>query len=288
MSAKYKIHPAIGIARVGNSENEFYLAPESPGALPTQCDEWGNEKLGPKNKIPLPVESFKNGNSEVKRQAARFKIFVYDDKHPEGRELKIGDKIHGIGSHGKLLDIQWTAYVANKKASWFQFKQLEGEHGYSPTHPLRNPDIVDSKKRQKLIIDPGPQTIVGKRAKAEFAKGKNPSYAQIFPPPLAPYSIDTLGEIRTNDNHNLIVLGGLGRSGSYKTEFSEPRISYYANNPGWFDDTADGPITAFLAYWDEIDQQVRYQTVEDPAWVIVGYPGYAPEIEDMVSVDEVV
>lgn len=30
----YKIHPAIGIARVGNSPIAFYLAPESTGTLP--------------------------------------------------------------------------------------------------------------------------------------------------------------------------------------------------------------------------------------------------------------
>jgi hypothetical protein len=29
----YKIHPAIGTARVGNSD-EYYLAPETPGGLP--------------------------------------------------------------------------------------------------------------------------------------------------------------------------------------------------------------------------------------------------------------
>ena len=211
-------------------------------------------------------------------------------KAPDGRELKIGDMIHGIGSKGKLVDIQWTAYVANKKACWYQFQQLAGEHGYAPDHPLRNPDITDPMQRQKLIIDPGPQTIVGKRAKAEFARGKNPAYAQIFPPKLKPYDIDTLGEIRTNDDHNLIVLGGHGRSGSYEnTEnaFGEPRITSYCNNPGWFDDISDGPVTALLAYWDDFNQQLRYVQVEDPAWVVVGYPGYAPEIEDMISMDEV-
>ena len=288
MTATYKIHPAIGIARVGNSENDFYLAPERAGQLPTQCDEWGNELLDTGSKKPLKVAHFKNENSEVKKQAARFKISVYDEEHPAGRVLKIGDHIQGIGSQGKLIDIQWTAYLANKKACWYQFKQLEGEHGYSKDHPLRNADITDPKERQKLIIDPGPQTVVGKRAKAEFARGKNPAYAQIFPPPLQPFAIDTLGEIRTNDDHQLIVLGGLGRSGSYKTAFGEPKISSYSNSPGWFDDISDGPVTAHLVYWDAEDEQVRYQPVDDPSWVVVGYPSYAPEIEDMVSMDEVI
>ena len=35
-------------------------------------------------------------------------------------------------------NIHWYAYLANKKASWYEFKELEGEHGYAPRHPLRN------------------------------------------------------------------------------------------------------------------------------------------------------
>ena len=37
--ATYKIHPGIGIARLGNSDTEFYLAPETPAGLPMECDE---------------------------------------------------------------------------------------------------------------------------------------------------------------------------------------------------------------------------------------------------------
>ncbi|WP_461325581.1 LodA/GoxA family CTQ-dependent oxidase [Bradyrhizobium barranii] len=32
--ATYRIHPGIGIARLGNSDSEFYLAPETP---PRRC-----------------------------------------------------------------------------------------------------------------------------------------------------------------------------------------------------------------------------------------------------------
>ena len=53
--ATYRIHPGIGIARLGNSETEFYIAPETPAEAqnvtaehqvvvvpsptPTVCDE---------------------------------------------------------------------------------------------------------------------------------------------------------------------------------------------------------------------------------------------------------
>ena len=33
---RYAVHPTIGIARVGNSKHEFYLAPELPGEIPVR------------------------------------------------------------------------------------------------------------------------------------------------------------------------------------------------------------------------------------------------------------
>src|SRR3954466_841732 len=133
--ATYRIHPGIGIARLGNSGTEFYLAPETPAALPLACDSFGNPLHGADGVTPVPIKTFKDAQGRVKRQAARFQIFVYDDESPEGRPLKIGDKISGGGNQGTLIDIQWQVYVANKKSVWYRFQQLEGEHGYSPTHP---------------------------------------------------------------------------------------------------------------------------------------------------------
>ncbi|MCA9964850.1 MAG: LodA/GoxA family CTQ-dependent oxidase, partial [Anaerolineales bacterium] len=78
----FKIHPAIGIARLGNSDTDFYLAPESPGQLPTEYDVNGQEK---------PVEQFRDSQKRIKRQAARFRVYVYDSDNEAGREIKIGD-----------------------------------------------------------------------------------------------------------------------------------------------------------------------------------------------------
>jgi hypothetical protein len=56
-----KIHPAIGVARVGNSPDEFFIGPERP---------WER---------PDPPGGFKDGQCRVKRQAARFRLFAYND-----------------------------------------------------------------------------------------------------------------------------------------------------------------------------------------------------------------
>src|SRR5262249_27482332 len=139
-----------------------------------------------------------------------------------------------------------------------------------------------------------------KKRTAQFAKDNSPGTPESFPPPLQPNSISTLGELRSvtgPDGHNrLLVLGGLGNSGSAKTGIGQPSIQHYANNDGWFDDTSDGPVRANLVIQvSKIDghpapPNMSPQTVpvDVPAWVITGYPRYAPQIVDIVTMDDLV
>jgi len=282
--ATYKIHPGIGIARLGNSDTEFYLAPETPAGLPMACDAAGNQRFGPDGIAPVLVTRFRDAEGRIKRQAARFQVFVYDEESPEGRPLKIGDKIEGGGNHGTLTEIRWQVYLANKKACWYEFDTTLGEHGYPPGTPLRNADVT---QRSRLIIDPGPRTVGSNKRRAAFDRSGEGSYATSFPPPLSPNPIDTLGELMLDDAGRAIVLGGHGCSGSEKTGPGEPHTEDYANNDGWYDDTSDGPVMARLVMYSEEVTRTRYIDVEYPAWVIVGYPRYVPEILDMVTMDEV-
>ena len=324
MATKFKIHPAIGIARVGDSTTGFYLAPESPGALPIACDQNGNTTVNPDGTEAV-ISNFKDSSGAVYRQGARFRVYVYDDASPAGREVKIGERLQfivpktGQSVTGAVTNIKWTAYLANKKANWYEFQQLEGEHGYSASHPLRNAGITDVGDRQRLIIDPGPQSISYTDPTkapsnpnvnvAQFAEGQNPDSAQTFPPPLDPFSISTLGEMMATQQtvktggsqstfNRLVVLGGYGNSGSMNGGFGQPSIQTYANNDGWFDDISDGPVLAQISY-DVLKQDPKdpnkwvstggkgTAVVDVSAWVIVGYPRYAPQIQDMVTLDDV-
>jgi hypothetical protein len=306
----YKIHPAIGIARLGNSPDSFYISPERTGAPPIDCGPDGIPIT--KNGVEQPVTQYKDSSNRIRRQAARFRVYVYDDQNKDGRELKIGDVVTaaqvkgrrrtGQLVTGKLIDIEWTVYLANKKASWYEFAQLEGEHGYPSSHPLRNAGITDAGQRQNLIIDPGPRTVAWanpKKRTASFAKGTAQGNPESFPPDnLTPHSVTTLGQLMSttgSDGHNrLLVLGGLGNSGSAKQGFGEPSIQHYANNDGWFDDTSDGPVTANLIIQVEtIDgtpappgMGPQRIPVDSSAWVITGYPRYAPQIVDIVTMDD--
>ncbi|HEU0297933.1 MAG TPA: LodA/GoxA family CTQ-dependent oxidase, partial [Longimicrobium sp.] len=287
----YRIHPAVGIARLGNSPDEFYISPETPAALPIQCDAQGNATLTPDGKAEQTVTTFKDARGRVKRQAARFQVYVYDDESPEGRPLELGAWIGGGGNQGTLVDIEWRVWLANKKASWYEFEQLDGEHGYEKDHPRRNPDVKGKQARRHLMIDPGPRAVnTTTQRSAEFGRDGTDLYAPTFPPELKPNSIDTLGALKTDDRGRLLVLGGYGNSGSYNYgKFAQPRIDHYANNDGWFDDTSDGPVMARLVMQSpEAEGNLRYVDVEYPAWVLAAYPGYVPEILDMVTMDDVI
>lgn len=305
MQTRYKIHPSIGVARLGNSEH-FYIGPETLSGLPIQCDDQGNPILGPGGQ-EQPVTGFRDAEQKILRQAARFRVVMYDDAHPDGIELAPqngttpGTIVSGSEGSGELIAIQWVVWMGNKKASWYQFKELNGEHGYlKKDSRLRNKSVSN---RQALVIDPGPVFVatqnpnnpssVTTATSAEMALGQNPMWTQSFPPPLQPASISSLGSVRLDDDSRLLVVGAYGNSGSMLTGLGQPEITHFANNDGWFDDIADGPVTAVLWYLPTPDQSTTPPVanpvplqITDPAWCVVGYPRFAPQIPDMITLDD--
>jgi hypothetical protein len=235
-----KIHPAIGIARVGNSPDQFFAGPEMPGV----CDvpPGGYKDAGEPGKGIPP---------RVKRQAARFRIFGYDGDGKAVGELAASE-----------ATITWTVHLANNKAEWFEFDGGDGEHN-KPTAPRRNKKITD---RKKLMIDPGPRTITGPGKSALFTGGEFMG----IPVPL--------GEIRTEKDGRLLVIGGFGKSGSSD---KAPPIKHYANNDGWYDDVSDGPVTAQVTLKD------GRQLTATPSWVIVGPPDFSPPTRHFITFHDI-
>jgi hypothetical protein len=283
MAITYKIHPAIGTARVGNSA-EYYLAPETPGGLPLDRTTGKPIYTGPG--VP-PQNIFHDVSGALKKQAARFKVYAYDSANPAdpGTRVQVGTtKVNGKTVTG----IEWTVYLANKKTSWFQFMQLTGsgmanDAGYNQNNanhakknPLRfskalgtsdDPSTINDAKRKQLVLDPGPRTVSGPKAPAQEFK--------IASKGLKPFDITTLGRILTDADCNLIVLGGEGSSG---TTDKPIKAKDYANNNGWFDDTSDGPVSGALVLQDG-----SKVAIDAPAWVLCGVPKYAPEVINVVS-----
>jgi hypothetical protein len=210
MATIYRIHPAIGIARVGNSP-EFFIGPE---------------RL---REVPEPSGGFKDAQCRVKRQVARFRIFAH---HDNGTVDEITDA---------EADITWTVHLVNKKAAY------SGRGNTTET-------------ADDLSIDPGARSTTGPNQQQLFDTGVIRFSGQ-------PGTTVPLGEMRSDTQNRLLVLGGSGHSASPGGN----GIGDFWGNAGWYDDVADGPVTASIT--------LHASNTSPPvvgAWVITAPPKFAP------------
>ncbi|MFT4927359.1 MAG: L-lysine 6-oxidase [Phenylobacterium sp.] len=259
------IHPSVGISRLGNSPGAFCLSPEGIGQLPFEADADGN-KLG-------PVIEFKDESGQIKRQGQVFKLYQQD-----GSELTL--------SSPNVSSITWNVHLANKKAAWYQYSELKGNLLYGDQNsyerqnvPPRNEGETTEEARQKLIVDPGPRAISGVTQSVGFDQDTAPTpadYPVSYPPKEVDYGtpVLTLGELKTDSDGRLIVLGGFGNAGG-----DEELISYGGSDT-WHDDIADGPVYCTVEFNDGSDP------VELQAWVVVGSPDFAPEIVNISNLSD--
>jgi hypothetical protein len=259
--ARYRIHPAIGIARVGDGPaDDYFIGPEQPG-LRTRS---------------LGVPRYKS-TGRVRRQAARFRIFEYTES---GGVWTVSREV--TADAPDVVELTWTVHLANRKASFFTFDGLAGSPllPARPARELRNKGVID---RRKLEIDPLPRSIKGPGGgPVEFSKGtSNNPWKELWPVPVPSPDLTSLGELRTDDKGRLIVIGG---GGVITSQGTDTRLEHPFNNDGWFDDVSDGPISAVLRL------KVGGGTVTVPvrgAWVLVGPPDFAPDIPPTVTLWDV-
>ncbi|NEP81892.1 MAG: hypothetical protein F6K39_29295 [Okeania sp. SIO3B3] len=184
------IHPGIGIARVGNSENEYYFAPEvtDPPA----------QKPG----------FYRDSTGALKREAARFRIYGYN---------AVGEVVRELTTEN--VEITWSAHLVNQKAAWYEFQlALDIPEALKAPPSLRRNAEVKGPARQLLVIDPGSISISGANTQGcnyFFDQGKFFN-KQVY-----------LGELRTDECGRLVVLGGRGKSGS---KDGTPAKTYANNN----------------------------------------------------------
>jgi hypothetical protein len=201
------IHPAIGVARVGNSPMEYFIGPEVTDPAP--------EKPG----------FYRDSSGALKRQAARFRIYGYNCAGEVVGELT-----------ADTADIRWTVHVANRKAAWYQWTMaLDIPEAAGSKIPRRNAKVTGDQ-RKELVIDAGPKSIRGKDT-----QGPEYEFRGKF------QKVDVyLGEVRTDDAGRLLFLGGHGVSASPtgSTIYNPDDPNGFINADGWYDDMSDGPVTA--------------------------------------------
>ena len=134
------IHPAIGIARVGNSVDAYYVGPQVA------------------DPAPQPVGFYRDATGALKREAAQFRIYGYNTAGEIVRELTADS-----------ADILWSVHVANRKAAWYQWQiAMDIPEAAAVVVPLRNAKVA---ARDTLAIDPGPRSISGKNTAPVLCTG---------------------------------------------------------------------------------------------------------------------
>lgn len=245
MAKQYRIYPGIGIARLGNSPDSFFVSPEIPGVGPLELTN---------DDSVHPVTAYKDATHLLRRQAARFRIFELDTDaagRPTSREINT--------STGAA--IEWRVELANEKAAAGRFV---GENLPEDVQAPRNPGVAQADLIIKPTFAPISRANQTRTASPEGRFRGNAVY---------------LGELRTDVNGRLLVLGGRGASASIP-----PGLPLgdgdgipghvpndFANNEGWHDDVADGPISATVRIPGQQDV-----VITNGAWVIVAPPDFAP------------
>jgi hypothetical protein len=263
-----KIFPPIGIARVGDSEltklNEGWFI--DPAVEDLRSAEF----------------SYKDNDGKIKRQAAMFKVYAFGHDDLPLRELTSDE-----------ASLVWRVHLANKKAAWFNFsgteKALNAFTGKSTDIPaFRNRQVgtislvdgkyVPSQERiDNLEIDGGVLEISGRSIESDHQfVGKFKRAVDVY-----------LGEIKTDVQGRLIVLGGYGNSDAVDDQgqsVKEDRwIRNYANNDDWHDDISDGPVSVKVSLnSDNSELEVR-----GGAWVLVAPPDFAPDVKNIVTLYDV-
>jgi hypothetical protein len=270
----YAIHPAVGVARVGNApallsdSSSFYLGAESPMQVP---NDGGSYKA----------------NGRIKKQAQRFRIYQFEDGVAQ-RELTL--------EADDVASIEWTVSVANRKAaldlsaapgsrSLPRVLPPAGEWGpernrYGPAG-TRNPAVPEGQ-RARLCIETGARSVGAGVGQADlsgtitFAPGRSPVSKEV-----------TLGRIAAEaDTGRLLVFAGDGMSeGLLNGTFSPLPSIEEQNNDNWYDDTFDGWVQAEITFVD--GTRVPLDQPDQRAWVIASVPRYAPSLDWLTTLWDV-
>jgi L-Lysine epsilon oxidase N-terminal/L-lysine epsilon oxidase C-terminal domain len=221
-----RIHPGIGVARVGDSD-QYFIGPEIP------------------YRTAPPSGGYRDAQGRLKRQAARFRIYGYDGSGTVVTELTSDN-----------ADISWTVQIANKKGAWYDFDFALDLPEAATERSCRRNSSIQNGERDKLVIDPKERVISGPSQNSQPFDTGSFLGASVY-----------LGELRTDEAGRLIFLGGRGKSAS-PLGYS---LTTFANNPGWYDDTSDGPVKATVRLGGR-------SIPVDSAWIVTAPPNYSPEL----------
>jgi L-Lysine epsilon oxidase N-terminal/L-lysine epsilon oxidase C-terminal domain len=201
-----RIHPAIGIARLGNSQDGFFIGPELPGFY------------------EVPRGGYRDPQRLLKRQAARFHLYAYD-----------GNKFLGEITRGSdhVEHIEWEVCLRNTKAAGRRFEGV-----LNPSAELRNKNF---RPRRKLVLAPKPAVI--KPGDKDQECSCTEFMGVWFRPSLrlATLKVDEQGHLLVLGGQ-----GRSGTLVDASLRETRANGNDFANHDGWYDDVSDGSVRAVI------------------------------------------
>ena len=209
MIVSARIHPGIGIARIGDS-TDHVIGPEVIGARAPRMRDAGGA---------------------LKRQAARFRVYGIDENGGVVAELTSDN-----------AEITWTVHVANRKAAWYRFiAALDLPEAADTQCALRN-STVKGQDREQLVIDPGPKYIAGPRRSGDPELRLDGGTFEGQDVSLGELRTDEKGRLLVLSGH------GISKSPREAPLYIPADRDSFNNADDWYDDTSDGPVTAQVKF----------------------------------------
>ena len=306
---QFRIHPSVGMARIGDSPDAYYLASDFPQYLQ---EEFAELRLRPRPRTLPPVTSaaapagfdifddqkgapkarrnrFKDRAGKVLPQAARFRVFAYvyrskKSKHP-CRVFEV------TTDHA---DIEWKVSLANLKS------QKTGSGDGTPVRvEMAAPASANtsSAELRQTPVKPDPATGV------PAAKRDRPPLGYLFLERKPANKAEVNGRLHLIGNKGELEYFGTGAAGD---ELDNGFSSLWFND--WFDSACDGPVEAVIRpknngaqlraeaqinsagdveYLDQGEENPKASSTASinaaPAWAVVGLPNYTPDMGHFVS-----
>ena len=295
---QFRVHPAVGCARMGNSQAAYHLASEFPYFLQEAFPKlrfkprarihprkfFGSDSaasvsppgtLADYNIFDSRFDNkFKEAEGKIFPQAARFRIFayVYDDQLGDTQRPK---KVFEV--RGDVADITWKVNIANKKSQ-----------------KSAGPAPHENSMSTSTDLDTSDTRLICKRLRPVAGL---PNLAYLF--------------LERDDGDKSKVTGRLHIIGN-EGEFVHPPApgglpnGLWSND--WYDSAGDGFVQAivkpkdggnrlreivgasstadlkYLDYGTEAPQAGSAASIQAmPGWVVVGCPDYAPDMGHFVS-----
>ena len=249
---EYRIHPSVGVARMGDSPDHYFVGAEEPRiAVAPQIRTFPT--VGSPSAAVAPGNRFRVADGTIAKQAARFRVFAYywDDWTTWSRDDYPEQVVECTAAD---FDFEWTVQVANRKQG------LRDTAGNRPPVVTLNTTTGAHYQTVRPMVEPVTA----------------PTPAKL---PLGGVVLDD----DPTSRGTLLVIGSNGATDLTRpaSEKNPARSTWTGRDAptlirdGAADDAADGPVTVAVTPKNSAPEWVRdnHPSAEyKQAWVVIGLP----------------